>query len=276
MKTQTTLVRVVTAVTISKHRAEQLMAAIRERSERVARTGDTIRVENAINAGPAKMYIYDMIGGWEGIRARDVVNSLSKITSDIDVHINSGGGDIFEGVAIHNALKNHKGTVTTYVDGVAASAASFIAMAADKIVIEPNGTMMIHDGSALCMGNASDMRDAADLLDMLSDMIAEMYSKRAGGSKESWREKMRAETWYNASEALAAGLVSEISGAAAAATSGQARNELKLDLAIFNLPGPELAVANTVQETSTPVDTTPPATAIDVEGLRSALKGAFV
>lgn len=201
---------------------------IREIRERVqnfhTNTGATtgFRAE----ASTSSIYLYDAIGGWDGIQATDVIQALSGL-GDVSVHINSGGGDIFEGVAIHNAFKNHRGVVTMYIDGVAASAASFIAMAGARIVIEPNATMMIHDGHGLVAGNAKDMRDAADVLDMLSDTIADMYIARTGkGTTKEWRKKMSTkDSWYNAQQALDEGLVDEIAGSSASNT---------LDLSIFN------------------------------------------
>lgn len=251
------------------------MATIRERSEKLAGRAvapEKFRVEkfeNSTGAGAA-LYIYDQIGGWEGVHAKDVVGALRGLTGPVNVHINSGGGDIFEGAAIHNAIKNYAGEVTVRIDGVAASAASFIAMAGNKIIIEPNASMMIHDGSALCVGNASDMRDAAELLDLLSNNIAEMYASRAGGTAATWRKKMKDETWYNAREALAAKLVDEISGQ----SSGAPQADFDLSAFDYAAPTTELVTPSPVLNSSTDV-TTSPETAIDVDGLREALKGVF-
>ena len=161
-------------------------------------------------AGTTTLYIYDQIGGWwDGVFAKDVAAALVG-AGDVTVHINSGGGDIFEGAAIHNLLKNHAGKVTMRIDGVAASAASFIAMAGDMIIMEPNATMMVHEGSAICVGRAADMREAAELLEMLNQIIAGMYAARAGGTVDEWLTTMGGETWYDAAKALAAGLVDEV------------------------------------------------------------------
>jgi ATP-dependent protease ClpP protease subunit len=215
---------------VNKQRVENLLGSIRTRIENLAGAATAaghqgLKTSNEAD-GPRAIYVYDRIGGWDGVFAKDVVNALVD-AGDVVVHINSPGGDIFEGAAIHNALKNHAGNVEVRIDGTAASAASFIAMAADSVVIEANATMMIHEGSALCVGNAQDMRDAADLLDLLSDSIASMYAARAGGTTAEWREKMRAETWFNADQALTAGLVDSIGAA------GRADNAL--DISIFDL-----------------------------------------
>lgn len=231
---------------MNKQRVENLLGSIRTRIENLAGATTAsahqgLKVGNEAD-GPRAIYVYDRIGGWDGVFAKDVVVALAG-AGDVVVHINSPGGDIFEGAAIHNALKNHAGNVEVRIDGSAASAASFIAMAADTVVIEANATMMIHEGSALCVGNAQDMRDAADVLDLLSDSIAAMYAAKAGGTAAEWRTKMRGETWYNADQALAAGLVDSIGAA------GKASNDL--DLSIFDL------LTKPVTASAAATDTTP-------------------
>jgi hypothetical protein len=126
------------------------------------------------------------------------------------VYLNSPGGEVFDGIAIHTALVMSRAHVTTFVTGVAASAASFIAMAGDTIKMARNATMMIHDASGLAWGNAATMRAEADLLDKLSDNIADMYAQQAGGTAADWRAAMQRETWYTGREALQAGLIDEI------------------------------------------------------------------
>ncbi len=233
---------------MNKQRVESLLGSIRGRIENLAGASiaaghQGLKVSNEAE-GPRSIYVYDRIGGWDGVMAKDVVLALAG-AGDVVVHVNSPGGDIFEGAAIHNALKNHAGNVEVRIDGSAASAASFIAMAADTVVIEANATMMIHEGSALCVGSAQDMRDAADVLDLLSDTIAAMYAAKAGGTAAEWRTKMQAETWYNADQALTAGLVDSIGAA------GRADNAL--DLSIFDLltkpVATNTAATNTIPET---------------------------
>ena len=139
------------------------------------------------------------------------VNELNAIdTKNIQLHINSPGGSVFDGIAIHAALVNHKATVNTIVDGIAASAASFIMQAGDTRSIEKPGTVMIHDASGLVLGNASDMRQMADLLDQMSDTIAGIYADRSGGKTADFRASMQAETWYTSSQAVAAGLADTV------------------------------------------------------------------
>src|SRR5262245_8969950 len=171
---------------------------------------DWYRITNKADA--AEVYIYDEIGYW-GTTAKDFVDELHAVTAPrIDLHINSPGGDVFDGVAIYQALKDHPAEVISQVDSLAASAASFIAMAGPRIVMTRNATMIIHDAFGIGIGNAADMRDRADRLDKVSENIADIYFQRAGGTVTAWRDAMRAETWYSADEAVAAGLADEVKG----------------------------------------------------------------
>lgn len=162
------------------------------------------------NTDTTTVYMYGEIGGWDGVTSSQFVSELSRINSaNIDLHVNSIGGSIFEGVAIMSAIAAHPAYVTGIVDGVAASAASFILMACDKIKVTPAATLMIHDGQGITVGDEADHLDAAAILGKLSDTIADIYARRAGGTMEEWRERMRVTTFYNATEAIAAGLADE-------------------------------------------------------------------
>lgn len=167
---------------------------------------------------------------------------MSVTNADLTVHINSPGGDVFDGIAILNALRAHKGSITTIVDGLAASAASFIAQAGQTRVMARNSEMMIHDASGLCIGNASDMRTMLDLLDRASDNIASVYAERSGvGDVASWRDAMGKETWYSAEEAVTAGLADSVDGQGESASP-----ENSWDLSIYahakrsDAPDPEI------------------------------------
>jgi ATP-dependent protease ClpP protease subunit len=160
----------------------------------------------AHDGGAAEIMIYDEIGYW-GVMARDFVRDLAAVTAPrITVSINSPGGDVFDGIAIYNALRQHPAAVDVRIDGLAASAASFIAMAGATVEIQPQAQMMIHEGAGLCIGPAADMSAMAELLNKTSQSIADIYAQRAGGTPDDWRERMRAETWYTAGEAVDAGL----------------------------------------------------------------------
>jgi ATP-dependent protease ClpP protease subunit len=166
-------------------------------------------------AGPARVNIFDEIG-WYGITAEELVTELAGISGDIEVHINSPGGSAFDGMAIYNALASRPGNVTTIVDGLAASAASTIAMAGRPRVMSPGAMLMIHDAMAMCMGNEADMLDTARMLSKISDNIASVYAQHSGKTAAEWRDAMRGEgqqgweSWYTAQEAVDAGLADEL------------------------------------------------------------------
>lgn len=183
-------------------------------TNRIAPKRDWYRIENAAGADAAEIYVYDEIG-WFGTTAQDFINQLQDLdAATINLHLNSPGGSVFDGFAIYSALRQHDATVNVTIDSLAASIASVIAMAGDTVAITPVGQMMIHDGIGLAVGNAEEHRELADLLDKLSDTIAGVYAERTGSlaarAKDRWRRAMKAETWYNADEALAAGLVDRI------------------------------------------------------------------
>lgn len=195
------------------------VAMCRECRDRQASEVPGLAVHN--EGSTRELMIYGRIGGssWfdEGIGASDVVAALRELgPGPVDVRINSGGGDVFDGVAIHSLLARHNGTVTMYIDGLAASAASFIAMAGDRVVMARNAFMMIHDGMTMTYGNGNTHRSSADLLDKISDTIADMYAERAGEDVEHWRNLMTVNgedgTWFTGQEALDAGLVDDLTG----------------------------------------------------------------
>lgn len=195
---------------------------------------DWFKIEN-LSAESASIHIFDEIGMY-GTTAQGFVDQLNSITApQITVYLNSPGGEVFDGIAIHTALAMSKAHVTTFVTGVAASAASFIAMAGDTIKMARNATMMIHDASGLAWGNAETMRSEADLLDKLSDNIADMYAMQAGGTAEDWRAAMKRETWYTGREALDAGLIDEITEPDVPQEDAPPAN--RLSLALFNYAG---------------------------------------
>lgn len=178
------------------------------------KVGNWFEVKN-LAPDVASVYIYDEIGAY-GVTASDFAAELRGVTAKtIELHISSPGGDVFDGLAILNSLRQHTATINVTVDGIAASAASFIAMAGDKVRMAPQSVMMIHDASGLVIGNSRDMQEMANLLEKTSDNIAAVYAKRAGGDPEEWREAMRAETWYSDQEAVAAGLADEVVGSEA-------------------------------------------------------------
>lgn len=160
----------------------------------------------------SRLHLYGAIGGyWGGIDAAELVPAIRDMDVDtLEVFVNSPGGDVYDAVAIRNALRQHPARIVVTIDGLAASAASFIAAAGDEVVMAENAEVMIHDAWSIAIGSADDMRATADDLDRLSDNIASMYAAKAGGEPAAWRELMKAETWYSASEAVAAGLADRL------------------------------------------------------------------
>lgn len=153
--------------------------------------------------GPAEVFIYDEIGGSFGVSAIDFVQELNEIDNpEIVVRINSPGGEVSDGIAIANALVQHPSKITTRVDSMAASIASIIAVSGDVCEVMDGGQLMIHDAMCMPMGNSRDLREVADWLDLQSDNLAGFYSRKAGGTNAEWREKMLAETWMFADEAV--------------------------------------------------------------------------
>lgn len=162
-----------------------------------------------------EIHIYGDIGTTffddEGVSATDFIDELNAIDAkQLAVRINSLGGSAWDGLTIAQAIVRHPAQVTTYIDGVAASAASLVAVAGDKVVASKYGQAMLHNASALVMGTAKDMRETAAQLDNLNASLAAFYADRAGGDVAAWMRAMNRETWYNADEMLSSGLATEI------------------------------------------------------------------
>lgn len=130
--------------------------------------------------------------------------------SELKVFINSGGGDAFAGQAIHSMLKRHKAHTTAYIDGIAASAASVIAMAADTIIMPSNAMMMIHKAWTIAIGNADEMRKLAADMDKVDESLATVYVEKTGQEHDQVVEWLAAETWMTAQEALDRGFCDQI------------------------------------------------------------------
>lgn len=176
--------------------------------------------------GRASIYVYDDIGEM-GVTARAFVAELDRIkASAIDCYINSGGGDPFTALAILNALRRHKATVTTICDGLAASAASIIFQAGNRRVMAKNAQLMIHQASGMTLGRADEHEKMADMLGRIDEQIADVYAARAGGTRDGWRQRMKEDTYFTAEEAVAAGLADEITQYVArnSYTSGRIHN----------------------------------------------------
>ncbi len=214
-------------------------------------------------ATTAEIYIYGDIGDsfWgEGIAAKpfiDLLNTLREIPN-ILIHLNSAGGAVFDGIPIYNAILNHPAFVEIRIEGLAASIASVIALAGDKVVIADNAFFMIHDPWAGIMGTAEEMRAIATMLDQLKSSIIDTYVKHSNADAETIANWMAAETWFTAKEALAAGFVDEISTGVKVTASFDLSAFKKLPDALRNelcACKAETAILEDIQNVAAAVDT---------------------
>jgi ATP-dependent Clp endopeptidase proteolytic subunit ClpP len=159
----------------------------------------------------AEILIYDEIGAF-GIPAKAFLDELKELgpVAELTVRINSPGGSVFDGVAIYNALKRHDAAVTVWIDGIAASIASMIAMAGDELVMPENAMLVLHDPSGLVAGTASDMRAMAEALDRMKAGMVAAYRDKSGRDDTEIEALMQAETWLSAQEAVALGLADRV------------------------------------------------------------------
>lgn len=246
------------------------------------------------SSAAADVLIYGELNRWD-VSAKDFAAQLADINaSTLNVYINSPGGSVFEGLAILNGLRRHPATVNTIVDGIAASAASFIAMAGDEIVMAPNSQLMIHDALALVdiigMSNPADIDGMVAELQKLqgelerhSDNIASIYADVAGprGGSDSvndWRTLMREETWFFAEEAVEAGLADRVEGATSSATNKTTEPDEQSIERYFkyrsreDAPPPPRSVA---RSNRAPQPVNAPEVDLDFGDIAETLKGAF-
>lgn len=168
----------------------------------------------AAKAGRLQVDIYDTIDPYYGVTARQFRRDLNAAgdVDEIELHLHSRGGSVFEGLAIYATLVNHPAVVTVHVDGVAASIASVIAMAGDQVVMAENAFLMIHNPWAGVVGDSAELRKLADTLDKFKPALVRAYQRHAKMSADELAKAMDEETWYDAEEAIAAGLAHEIKG----------------------------------------------------------------
>jgi ATP-dependent Clp protease protease subunit len=187
-------------------------------------------------ASGTEVLIYDEIGAY-GVTAKGFLAELGELPDDaaIDLRLNSPGGSVFDAVAIYNALKRHAGEITVWIDGIAASAASYIAMAGDTIFMPENAFLMIHDPSGLVMGTAEDMRSTAEALDKVKGCLIQGYAAKSGKPDDEIATLMAAETWLDATDALDLGFIDRIAAPVKLAAS--------FDVARFRNAPPEVVEA---------------------------------
>ena len=173
-----------------------------------------VRIVAARADAPAEILVYDVIGAdWfgDGVTAKGVLAALADAEGGpVRVRINSPGGDVFEGLAIYNSLKAYPGAVDVVVDGLAASAASVIAMAGSSVTMNQGTMLMIHNASTIGIGNRHDMAATAGVLGKIDGQLAEIYAQFSGRDAEDFATMMDAETYMTADEAKTEGLATAV------------------------------------------------------------------
>ncbi len=204
---------------------KKLMQLLRDNSAKDRAPLQLVRSE--ADAKHARLYIYDVIDDYWGVSAKEVAEAIQGLGADttLHLHINSPGGDVFAGRAMASAIAAHPGQTIAHIDGLAASAATTVALAAKRVEISDGGFFMIHNAWSIVWGNRHDMRETAGLLEKIDGVLAAEYSHRSGQKREDVAQWMDDETWFTAQEALEKGFVHAIAGAAeddAAAASNRA------------------------------------------------------
>lgn len=225
-----------------RNRLNKLYADNRKASAR------RFEIRAAADSDEAEIFLYDAIVSdeleaewWGGVAPESFVKELRNITAKtIHLRINSPGGSVFAARAMEQALRDHSAKIVVHIDGLAASAATFIAMAGDEIIMSKGALFMIHNAWTGLWGNAEDLRKEADLLDKIDGTLADTYSERTGKDKEAIAAWMTAETWFTADEAVEHGFADRV-----------AETEAK---ASWNLS----AYANAPNQTETPKESAEP------------------
>ncbi len=222
---------------------------------------------------PNEINLFGEIGGKNGVTAQHVKTLLAKMdqTQELIVRIDSPGGSVFDGLSIHDAFANYPGPKKAVIESTAMSIASYIVMAFDEVEISENGYVMIHEPASNVDGTASDMTKSAELLAKLDQSMVAAYSRKTGLGEEQVRSLMRAETFYNANEALEAGFVNRINATAIPTrikpTAQHTRMPQRVYAALFG-------ATSTGEESETtkeqPVSTQKP-TAASIKDLKAAL-----
>jgi ATP-dependent Clp protease protease subunit len=203
--------------------------AERHRTAAVGWKPGTIVAKSEGKPSEANLYIYQVIGmDWwtgEGVTADAVRQALDSVkgVKTLNIFINSEGGSLLEAKAIYANLARFDAEKVVYVDGIAASAASYIAMVAPRIITSAVGVWMIHEAWGGAMGNADDLRAYADVLEMMNADLAELYAKQTGKTVDECLKLMSEETWLNAAQALELGLTDEVAEAGGADAEASAQ-----------------------------------------------------
>lgn len=189
----------------------------------------------------------------EGVTAKRISAALRSINgADVTVNINSPGGDMFEGLAIYNILREYKGHVTVKVLGLAASAASIIAMAGDEIQVARSGFLMIHNGWTIAAGNRHQFREVADMMEPFDAAMGDIYAARTGGDLKAMQKLMDAESWIGGSAAVEQGFADTLLDSDSIKEGAKAQSSViaarKLDLLLAKQGMPRSERRSLVQE----------------------------
>lgn len=210
-----------------------------------------------IDGAKASFRLFDPIdswGEWWGMSAKEfaqAIDDLPASVTEIELLINSPGGDAFDGLAMVNVLRAHRARKVAVVQGIAASAASFIACAADETIMAPDSTMMIHKSWGLCVGNADDMIAQAELLEHVDGHQVSIYTAKSGKPEDEIRALMAAETFFTAAQAVEAGLADSIASPPAGDTSASASADVRVAAKLAALLGAEIPSAGEREEPTT-------------------------
>lgn len=221
------------------------------------------------DADEATIYLYDMIVStddeaewWGGISPQSFVKALTEITAGtIHLRVNSPGGSVFAARAMEQAIREHKSRIVVHVDGLAASAASFLIMAADEIIMAPGSFLMIHKAWTWLYGNADQMRKEADLLDQIDGSLAKTYATRSGQAEDDIAAWLADETWIEASRAVELGFADTV------ADDAKAKNATAWDLSAYQ---------HAPAAHESPRDSAPPKPEVDRDALRRAVLKALI
>lgn len=192
------------------------------------------------------LHIYDVIGAdlfFGGVDVNALVTEIENLEADVEleVRINSPGGAAWDGLALANAILRHPGRTTTYIDGLAASAASVVALAGDEVVISKYGQMMLHNARLSVIGaTVEELAEAAEIGAKLNGSMADYYADRAGGTASEWARVMKQETWYSADEAKQAGLAHRVDDSGKRQAGEPAAASIARAAALLGRPAPDL------------------------------------
>lgn len=233
----------------------KILQLLRDNAERERLPVNLIR-----NGGEATLYIYDVIDAFWGVSALSVIDAIAQAgeAKVIHIHINSPGGDVFEGRAIMAAINRFEGKTIAHIDSLCASAATSIALACDEVEMSDGAFFMIHNASGMVWGDKTAMRETADLLEKIEGAIINDYTTKTGKDAEQVAAWMDAVTWFTAQEALDNGFVDRLT------TTAKAKNTWNL-AAFSNAPASLLA--KQVEEESL-IDNKPAMTVANTNKLR--------